>query len=161
MFIKLAMEGRADFSECGRYRYSLSRLWDSTKGAVLFVMLNPSTADAEVLDPTVRRCLGYAVDWGFGELLVANLFALRSTDPKALYEADDPIGAENDQYIAEMNERADLTVIAWGNYGALLKRSDAVLQVLEDPCYLKMNKSGHPSHPLYLSKDLKPVLYHT
>lgn len=83
----------ADISACGAYRYRLDRLGALLgRGAVNFVMLNPSTADAEQDDPTIRRCLGYAFRWGFARLIVTNLYALRSTDPRALWEHPDPIG---------------------------------------------------------------------
>ena len=87
----------AHFSRCGRYRYALRRTFPAGQGTVLFVGLNPSTADAHVDDPTIRRCMGFAAAWGHRELWVANLFALRSPYPDALLGADDPVGPRNDR----------------------------------------------------------------
>src|SRR5512133_2959068 len=92
----------ATFSRDRRYRYSLWREWNRDLSRVAFVMLNPSTADEARLDPTIRRCLGYAHAWGCGSFVVGNLFALRSTDPAALYRADDPVGRANDAALLEM-----------------------------------------------------------
>src|SRR5262249_14212908 len=90
----------AVISDCGRYRYSLTRRWgDAAEPRALFVMLNPSTADAEQDDPTIRRCIGFAKAWGMGSLEVVNLYALRATDPAALLSAPDPIGPKNDTMI--------------------------------------------------------------
>lgn len=87
-----AQRSSAVISECGSYRYRLERVWEAEKDRVAFIMLNPSTADASKDDPTIRRCIGFAKAWGFGGLIVGNLFALRSTDPKALYGHKDPVG---------------------------------------------------------------------
>ena len=86
----------ADFSACGTYRYALRRIWLPAAPQVLFIGLNPSTADEKSDDPTIRRCLGFARSWGYGGLIVANLFAYRATAPSALREARDPIGPLND-----------------------------------------------------------------
>lgn len=159
---------RAVFSPDGRYRYTLYRflsVLDMDRQCV-FVMLNPSTADDEVNDPTVRRCVGFARAWGFGSLRVLNLFALRSTDPAALYTADDPVGPENDAYIESLCRRSDwggrelLVVCAWGNHGQLQGRGEAVRRLLldvgADPHILEMTSVGQPRHPLYLPKILEP-----
>ena len=98
------LESTADFSFCGQYRYTLTRVWSLERGLVLFVGLNPSTADAERDDPTVRRCVGYARRWGFGGVLVANLFAYRATDPRDLLAVSYPIGPRNDEVIAHSQE---------------------------------------------------------
>ena len=149
----------AQFSDCGKYRYKLSRTWDRNKGTALFIMLNPSTADASVNDPTVRRCINFAKSWGYGRLYVGNIFALRSTDPKALYGHDDPIGVDNDKYLLEMYEQSDIVIAAWGNHGALLNRSNQVIDLINgDLCCLGQTNIGEPRHPLYLPKNLQPVL---
>lgn len=113
------MDAGAVFDPTRTYRYSLWRRWDATAPGCLVVMLNPSTADEQTLDPTVRRCIEFAKSWGFGSLHVANIFALRSTDPAWLYEAADPVGPENDGWIRLLHERAGLTVAAWGVHGEL------------------------------------------
>lgn len=147
---------RAIFSPCGRYRYALSRVWGDTAHRCLFVMLNPSTADAEQDDPTIRRCIGFARDWGFGALDVANLFAWRSRDPKALCSLEDPIGPENDEWIRKLASRAGIVVCAWGNHGALGRRGEAVVKILlaqgRRPQCLDRTSTGEPTHPLYQPK---------
>lgn len=148
----------ATISECGRYRYALSRrLSDSAiaPAEALFVMLNPSTADACVDDATIRRCKGFALRFGCSHLLVANLYAWRATNPRDLWAAPDPIGPENDAVIAALAERASLIVCAWGQTGPDKHRPAAVIDLLSDyPCLaLGFTKHGQPRHPLYLPKD--------
>lgn len=150
----------ATFSPDERYRYSLTRNLDdmfADSSTVLFVMLNPSTADAEHDDPTVRRCVGYAKRWGYGMLHVANLFALRATDPAALYRDPDPVGESNDHFIAAMARYADRVVVAWGTHGAYQDRAREVARILRDndrcPYALGLTKDGQPRHPLYMPAD--------
>src|SRR5580693_6443581 len=114
------MDGAAIFSGCGRYRYTLNRIWDPTLRTVLFVGLNPSTATARIDDPTIRRCVRFARDWGFGSLAMANLFAYRSTCPSALPSVRDPIGPRNNWWLSFLRNRVDLVVAAWGVSGQLL-----------------------------------------
>ena len=151
------------FSDCKRYRYTLTRHFAAIgrKGRVAFVMLNPSTADANNDDPTVRRCVGYAYDWGFADLEILNMFAYRSTDPENLFKATDPIGPENDQWIVKKLRTVDLVVCAWGAHPTVIHREPRVLELIEiagkTPTCLKRSDAGHPCHPLYLKKTLKPV----
>ncbi len=150
------IESGATFDESGRYRYRLWRHWGPSAGRVIWVMLNPSTADADVLDPTVRRCVTYARAWGFGGLEVLNLFAWRSTDPRALYAAVDPIGPDNDRMIVEAvyQPATDLVVCAWGVHGALHDRGRRVRRLLPTTAVcLGRTRAGHPKHPLYLKRD--------
>lgn len=104
------MEKKAIISKDKIYRYKLSRTWDSTKPTILFIGLNPSIADENVDDPTITRCINFAKDWGYGTLLMANLFAFRSTYPKDIYLIDDPIGKDNDHYLLECVTQSDLIV---------------------------------------------------
>ena len=104
----------ANFSSCRKYRYSLSRIWDNQKKFVLFIGLNPSTADEEVGDPTIRRCSGYAQKWGYGGLIMVNLFAYRTTLPSNLKKVKYPVGKDNDKFIMILSKKADITVAAWG-----------------------------------------------
>jgi len=150
------MKASAVLSLCGKYRYELCRAWD-TKPAVLFIGLNPSTADATQEDNTSRVCINYAKNWGFGTLLVGNLFAFRSTDPTTLRTEKDPIGPENDKYLRELQSKVSLVICAWGNLGALLKRDEQVLRFLNAPHCLVKLKSGRPGHPLYKSASLHPI----
>ena len=140
----------AEISRDGRYRYALRRVWDEKRPAVLFVGLNPSTADAERDDPTIRRCMRFASDWGFGQLIVANLFAFRTSSPRVLRRARAPVGPSNDRWLRRLTAEADVTVAAWGNQGALLDRDREVLQLLQNPRCLEMTKRGCPRHPLYV-----------
>ena len=142
------------------YRYRLSRTWDTEKSTLGFIMLNPSTADESEDDPTIRRCIGYAKDWGYGSILVGNLFALRATDPSQLREHDRPIGPENDEYLRSICETVEMTVAAWGTKGALGNRGPEVTEMLEVDLYaLDTTKAGHPNHPLYQPKDADPELF--
>jgi hypothetical protein len=150
----------AAFSPCGRYRYALWRSWDVTGKTVVFVMLNPSTADETIEDPTIRRCISFAKSWGFGNLRVGNLFALRSTDPLLLQEDLWPVGKENDQWLYELHYGSQLTVAAWGVHGELRGRGEHVRDLLErgGPIHhLGLTKDGHPRHPLYLPASAKPI----
>lgn len=146
----------AEISPCGKYRYTLRRALNGDRGTVNFIMLNPSTADALEDDPTIRRCMGFAGMWGYGELLVTNLFALRATNPDELLTADDPVGPENNGYLID-NACHD-TVVAWGGHKAALERADYVFHMLRQqfhinpPMCLKLTKAGAPGHPLYLPK---------
>lgn len=146
------------------HRYLLSRAAGGLagRGTCLFIMLNPSTADHDENDPTIRRCIGYATAWGYADLLIGNGFALRSAKPKALYGIDPAhaIGAYNDAVLAGLVQLADLVVCGWGNHGKLHGRGAAVLEIIraagKTPHALRVTKAGQPEHPLYLSKLLKP-----
>jgi len=146
----------AVISECGQYRYELRRIWQPKTGAVCFVMLNPSTADADIDDPTIRRCMGFAATWGYGGIIVGNLFAYRATDPNFLKIIQDPVGPMNDEFLKVMSERADITICAWGDHGRYLNRGSAILRLLDVPNCLAINKSGSPKHPLYAKRYLTP-----
>ena len=121
----------------------------------MFIGLNPSTAEEEVDDPTVRRCLNYAKNWGYGGFILVNLFAYRTTFPSNLKKVKYPIGKDNDKYIMTQSKKADITVAAWGNNGNLYSRDMKVLSLVPNLMCLKVNKSGQPAHPLYLKNDLK------
>lgn len=135
-------------------------MWDNTPPAV-FIMLNPSTADEVKNDPTVERCERRARMMGYGGLRVANVFALRSTDPKALYQHAAPIGKDNDAAILESATGAGIVVCAWGGHGNLNNRGSKVLELLQSenivPYYLALNKDGTPKHPLYTGYGLVPL----
>lgn len=152
----------AHFSADMLYRYGLTRAW-GPGGMVLFILLNPSTADAIVDDATVRRCIAFARAWGYGGIYIVNLFAFRSTDPKALRRTPDPIGVQNDHAISSYAEFSSLHVAAWGVHGALLLRGRQVFQnivTLGYPLYhLGLTQGGYPRHPLYLAKSTKPEVW--
>jgi hypothetical protein len=151
----------ACFDESGRYRYALMRQWDGHLPVVNFIMLNPSTADAYHDDPTIVRCLRYAAAWGFGTLIVTNLFAYRATHPRHLYTVADPVGPDNDLHLRRAAETAQLCVAAWGIRGSLQHRHQHVLKLLADvPLFgLGQIQGGFPRHPLYLSHTVRPVQF--
>lgn len=155
--------GTAHFSPDRLYRYRLSRVFDSTLPAVNFLMLNPSTADAFKLDPTVRRCMGFAKLWGMGTVEVTNIFAYRATNPKELYALVDPVGIDNDAAILAAANTAALVVCAWGTHGALVGRGLQVVTMLAragvSVQVLKLTQAGHPMHPLYLAANTKPFVW--
>lgn len=125
----------------------------------MFIGLNPSTADESINDPTIRRCINYAKDWGYGAMIMANIFAYRSTDPKGLKEVSDPIGPENDASIIKIAWEAAVVVLCWGGHGKYLNRGNTIVQLLKDKVPLKCIEvgNGFPKHPLYLKKDLAPI----
>jgi hypothetical protein len=148
------------FSRCRRWRYLLWRSWDEKRPAANFLMLNPSTADAVKLDPSCTRARDYAVRWGFGGLLVTNIFAWRATDPQEMKAVRDPVGRGNDRAILRAAREAAIVVCAWGNHGTHMNRSLSVLRELRAAGLglhvLRMNGSGEPAHPLYLCGALRP-----
>jgi hypothetical protein len=154
------MRKRASLGGAGRYRYSLQRAWDPAGPRALFVLLNPSRADAHLDDPTLRRCLGFARGAGAGALEVVNLFALRTPDPRALRTADDPVGPGNRRAQRRAVARADLVILGWGACAVAEEASPGFLRCLarwrmaNDPpvpvwC-LGTTGSGAPRHPLYV-----------
>ncbi len=151
----------AELSECGAYRYQLWRVWNDKLAKVLFIMLNPSTADADKDDPTIRRCIGFAKSWGYGGFYVGNLFAYRSTSPKGLFKPFDPVGKLNDYNLMRMEEKCEIIVCAWGNAPIIkkMRKEHKPLEFLNKPMhYIDLAKDGTPKHPLYLKGDLKPKL---
>ncbi len=151
----------ATLSQCQRYRYSLRRTWADGHRTVCFIMLNPSTADAEIDDPTIRRCIGFGKRWHFDALEVVNLFALRATQPVALLAANDPVGPDNDAAIMQASERAGLIICAWGAEPLAVDRALPVTAMLKrHPLYcVGVTKSCRPKHPLYIRGDQQPVLW--
>lgn len=148
----------ANFSRCRRFRYTLWRRWDADRPLAMIIGLNPSTADARRDDPTIRRCICFARDWGHGSLVVTNLFAFRATYPAELKAAADPVGPRNDLWIRRMAARADIIVAAWGNHGSWLGRSERVGRMLAGRLHcLRLTAAGQPAHPLYLPAGLEPV----
>ena len=138
-------------------------MWDASLPAVNFLMLNPSTADAFQLDPTNRRCVGFAQAWGYGSIVTTNIFAFRSTNPAGLRTAKDPVGPDNDETILTAAKNADLVIAAWGTHGELQGRGEVVRAMLCEAGVelhaLKLTKAGHPGHPLYVAADTKPFCW--
>lgn len=154
------MRKDATLSPCGAYRYRLSRQWSGAR-AIGFVMLNPSTADADVDDPTIRRCVKFAQREGAGGIVVANLFAYRAAKPIELSRAREPFGPLNRQTLRELGEwshRSGSPIIcAWGAFGWFKDANQTATSILANQgaklCCLAKTKEGHPGHPLYLRAD--------
>ena len=149
----------AIFSPCRGYRYTLTRTWDPERPPVAWIGLNPSTADEREDDPTIRRCMGFARSWGAGGIIMLNLFAYRSTDPRKLHTMgrDACVGRKNDKHLLRIAQQGHPMVACWGTHGALHGRDREVaslLGFLRLRC-LGLTKDGHPKHPLYLAGDTK------
>jgi len=145
----------ATFSPDRTYRYRLLRRWSRGR-RILWVMLNPSTADAQRDDPTIRRCIAFSRDWGYGSMEVVNLYALRATRPAALRRHPDPVGPENERHVRAATRRADLVVAAWGVLGAGRDASMALGRRGRVVC-LGLTRAGAPRHPLYVPASAVPA----
>ena len=160
----LGVKGSALFGGNQRqYRYVLRRTWDTRLPAIMFLMMNPSTADIEVDDPTVARCQAFARRWGGGSLYVTNTFAYRATDQRDLLAVADPIGPENDRHILATARRVTRIIVAYGQpHRALRQRGTEVCSLLRHNGYklhaLKLNADGSPRHPLYVKGEVEPFL---
>lgn len=166
MMSKFAIRRSADFSSCRTWRYTLKRVWDENLPCVLFVLLNPSTADEKQDDPTNRRGIGYATRWKYGGVTFVNLFACRTPHPRVLKQAEDPVGPDNDEWIlkeAAAARRGGKVILAWGAHGAFRERDLEVWELLHKagiPMWcMGFTKEGHPKHILYLKGDLEPMEY--
>lgn len=147
----------AVFDETGNYRYRLWRRWEQGLPSICFVMLNPSTADCTDNDPTISRCVNMASNWGYGAIEVVNLFAYKTTKPRDLWLAQDPIGSHNDMHIKRAAAHCSGCVIAWGNLPiSRVERSKSVLKLLagKNLFCLGLTKLQQPRHPLYLSNEV-------
>ena len=153
------MMKKTTFSLDRKYRYTLWRNWGGMfepEEYVMFIGLNPSTADEVKNDPTVRRCIGYAKDWGYTAICMTNIFAYRATLPGDMMAVSDPVGPQNDSALVEVAQDACIVIAAWGVNGSYLNRGEEVQKLLPNLHYLKLTKEGFPAHPLYLPKNLKP-----
>lgn len=151
------MRRTVTLSADGAYRYDLGRYWDDGPTAT-WIMLNPSTADDQIDDPTIRRCIAFTKSWGLDGMTVVNLYALRSSDPKALLTADDPIGPRNVEFIERHLSAAVFAVAAWGAWDGIAGRARPsiadIAQFYDVPLTcLGTTKAGHPRHPLYVKGD--------
>ena len=153
---------KCNFSRCRNYRYSLKRVWaqrDENDNQVLFIGLNPSTADSKSDDPTIRKCVNFASSWGFNAMEVVNLFSFRATYPRDLFEAEFPRGPRNDFWINNAYKRSTLTIACWGSMGNYKNRSKKITNSLANLFCIKRNKDGTPAHPLYLNSQSTPIPY--
>lgn len=148
------MHKTAVISPCGQYRYALGRRWGGVGASVLWIMLNPSTADASIDDPTIKRCIAFSQRLGFTGLFVGNLWAYRATDPYALWDVDDARGPNRDAWLLDMAMASDAIICAWGAHGAgHTLRSLNLPDVPRGTWCLGRTKDGSPRHPLYLRAD--------
>lgn len=149
----------AKISKCGRYREWLIREWDANLSKVNFIMLNPSTADADKDDPTINKCMRFAKKWGYGGIIVTNIFDFRATDPEEMLKSKQPSSENNIFNCLSIARQTELVVCAWGNKGLYKKRGLTMLKALKnygvEPMGLKVNETGMPAHPLYLSEKLE------
>lgn len=152
------MNKSAVISECNQYRYELVREWASNRPCC-FIGLNPSTADASEDDPTIRRCIGFAYEWGCGSLIMTNLYAYRATKPQDMFKARksgiDIVGPRNEEFLESVMDGGGIIIAAWGTHGSESERGKAMIETGLVQ-HLGLNKKGSPKHPLYLRKDTKP-----
>lgn len=152
-----SVSATAVISDCGLYRYRLMRVWDSDLPLLEWIMLNPSTANASLDDPTIRRCIGFAVLWGYGGIIVHNLYALRATNPEVLLNySGNAVGPDNHWYLDR--SVADCTIVAWGAHPAGRARIAAGLRIQRQRLLcLGTTASGAPKHPLYVPSKTVPM----
>jgi hypothetical protein len=146
----------ARFSEDGKYRYLLWRVWDESKPCIMFIGLNPSTATAAMDDPTIRRVKGFAKSWGYGGVYMANLFAFISPYPKDLLTVADPI-KDNDIWLKSTALNCKDILFAWGSFPEAEKRAAEVIEMFPNAVCLGLNKNGTPKHPLYIKANQQQI----
>jgi len=163
------------FSPCRKYRYTLWREWGTLPGDddlfaprksglrrgqyVQFIGLNPSTADETNDDPTIRRCINFAKDWGFGTLCMTNLFAFRATQPSDMMKEPEPVGPDNDTHLQLIAKKAGLVIAAWGTLGNHRGRADQVRSAIPNLHAIGLSREGFPRHPLYVAGHAIPQIY--
>jgi hypothetical protein len=157
---------KAKISACGQYRYWLSRKWDEGAESLVFIMLNPSTADDKIDDPTIKKCMKFAKNFGFGGILVLNLFSFRATNPADMKKCQDPIGPETGSYYRDIFAFSPISpkvICAWGTNGGFMDRDKYVMAILRSFCIapsaLRVTKNEFPEHPLYIPDNTIPFLY--
>ena len=147
----------AEFSPDKKYRFALWRIWHDDKPLVMFIGLNPSTANERKDDPTIRRVTRFAYDWGYGGFFMMNLFPFVTPYPSMLIK--DRL-EENDQYLLRTAEKCNKVVFSWGSFSRLGDRPSHIMKMFPDAHCFGKSKSGNPLHPLYLPSKLKPILFH-
>lgn len=157
--MKIDTPSGAHFSDCRKFRYGLWRVWNDKAGLCQFIGLNPSTANELKDDPTIRRVASMAKSWGFGGIVMTNLFAMVTPYPKDLITTGEPEGA-NLKYLSNVHAISEMTVFAWGNFN-VLGRDQMVKDMFPGAMALHINKNGSPKHPLYVRSDVKPINYLT
>jgi hypothetical protein len=156
--IARTMIAGAEFSSDRKYRYALWRVWDRSKPLVMFIGLNPSTANETALDPTITRVMNFSRYWGYGGFYMMNLFGIVSSKPAILLTDPDPLG-DNDQWLWKIAGQCEMIVFAWGVFKQASTRAEEVKKRFPGAYCLKKTKDGHPWHPLYVAAATKPILY--
>ena len=151
------MKKSAIKSSDGKYRYCLKREWDRKLQTIVFIGLNPSLADAVNNDATICRCIKFAQRWGYGSLVMLNLFAYITVDPRVLFKVSNPIGEDNDKWLKKY--RYYFAIACWGNHGHYYWRNVIVTRFFDRLYCLGKTKMGQPKHPLYQPANLTPVIY--
>lgn len=153
----------AEFSDCRNYRYALWRIWDSSKPLVMFIGLNPSTANETDNDPTIKSVCRIAKNNGYGGVYMMNCFPLVSTDPSRLQEVYDCLheteDIENMRWLLEVRRKCKDVVFAWGNFKIVEQRAKSITGYFKDAKALHVNKNGSPKHPLYCKGDIQLIKY--
>ena len=152
-------QSSATFSQCRKYRYVLSRVWDASRPLIAFVGLNPSTANEYTDDPTIRRVINFANSFGYGGVYMLNLFAYVTPYPSELRQCEDPI-KNNDEYLSHYSSLVDKIVFCWGNFD-VFGRDIQVSAMFPNAYCLGLNSSGSPKHPLYLKADSPLIPFRT
>ena len=147
----------AKFSECRKYRYVLWRIWDEEKPKIMFIGLNPSTANEETDDPTIRRIKKFAKSWGYGGIYMLNLFTYVTAYPEVLKECDNPLKFA-DEYLKKNAAQSEKIIFAWGNFKEAKERAKEIIKMFNGYA-LVINKDGSPRHPLYVKGNIKPIKY--
>lgn len=154
--IAQTMISGAEFSEDRKYRYALWRIWDKHKPLVMFIGLNPSTANEVEADPTIRRVIRFATDWGYGGFYMMNLFGIVSAKPEVLLTDPDPLG-DNDKWLERISYKCDRIIFCWGVFKQARERAEEVKKRFPGAYCLKKTKDGHPWHPLYVAANTVPI----
>lgn len=147
----------AEFSECRKHRFALWRIWDADKPKIMFIGLNPSTASENQDDPTIRRVIGFAKQWGFGGVYMCNLFSYVTAYPKDLVISKDY--TDNDFYLKLYGNKSTEILCAWGSFKEAKNRAKDVLKILHNTTALQINNDGSPKHPLYVKSNIKRLKY--
>lgn len=156
------MKKSAIFDETKKYRYVLTRQWGNNKNFVNFVLLNPSTADENLDDPTIKACIRFANNWGYDGIWVTNLFAFRATKPHDLIQCSSPVGNQNNKYLEKYSKKSKMVIIAWGNHGNFLNRDKEVIKILskiKNLYCIDITTKGNPKHLLYINRNTKYKKY--
>lgn len=162
------IEKKTILSDDRIYRYTLWRSWaddlfhnHTNEGFIMFIGLNPSTADETLDDPTIRKCMGFAKRWGYLTICMTNLFAFRATEPRAMKGHPHPIGPDNDRWLAAIAREASIIVACWGVNGQHMGRDQEVMKLLDNMECLRLTQAGHPEHPLYVPYTAERIPFNT